>query len=148
MKCGHVDRKGRACIRQFHIGPHVYKRVAVRGARKARTAAAERDFRQKLVERSEGWCEARTVIDRWCPDSLDLADPDYLALVTRAQYELLSRVCGTVILHPGRDPHHVDPKDRARNVHDPERGLWICGQAHDFVHQREPRLARQVGLLA
>jgi len=148
MVCPHVHPRKGQCIRAFHMDfLHCYKRVAVRGARKQRSAGAERDFKTDLVERSDGWCEVRTVIDRWCPDSLDLADPDYLALVQTAQYELLARVCGTIILHPGVDPHHVDPKDRARGVHDPERGLWICRRAHDFVHHQEPRLARQIGLL-
>lgn len=125
MNCGHVDRKGRACVRQFHIGPHVYTRLARLGARKKRSAGAEQAFKDALVERSEGWCEASQALS----------------------YEARLEVCGTVILHPGRDPHHVDPKDRARNVHDPERGLWICGRAHDFIHQQQPARARELGLL-
>lgn len=129
MTCPHVDRRGRRCLRSLHFDPiHTYGRVAVRGRLKARTAVAERAFRQALVERSEGWCEVSTVLRR------------------QNDYGLNQQICGTVILHPGRDPHHRFPEDRRSNRHDPDRGLFVCAASHAWLHDN-PASAHELGLL-
>lgn len=36
----------------------------------------------------------------------------------------------------GTDMHHVWPSDRRREVHDPERCLWVCRPCHDEIDGR------------
>lgn len=60
--------------------------------------------------------------------------------------EVLTPACPTG-LHAGSDAHHVCPSDRDRNVHDPDRGLWLCPAAHRWVHAN-PQSARRLGWLA
>lgn len=46
--------------------------------------------------------------------------------------------------HPAADVHHVFTSDRDRGVHDPERALHVCRQAHDWFG-RYPREAEARG---
>lgn len=140
MNCGHIDHKGRACVRSFHLGPHVYTRLSQLGARKKRSAGAEREFKAVMVERCDGWCEARSVIQALRPSTVY---PEELELY---RYELMRQVCGTIILHPGRDAHHRWPEDRDYNRHDPERGLYVCAASHAWTHDHPVR-AHEIGLL-
>lgn len=50
-------------------------------------------------------------------------------------------------MHVGHHPHHIWPSDRDRNVHDPDRGLWVCHVAHRWIHAN-PVTARSLGWIA
>lgn len=39
-----------------------------------------------------------------------------------------------VCLRQGNQAHHRAPSDRDRGIHDPERGLWVCGPCHNHAH--------------
>lgn len=55
-------------------------------------------------------------------------------------------VCDTPGPHRGAHAHHVWPEDRDGGVHDPERMLWLCADAHRWVHEH-PAAAAELGLL-
>jgi hypothetical protein len=96
-----------------------------RFGRKAKREAADLErFRVELRRRSGGWCEAQK-LNR---------PPDYIVPVC-IPYR-----------HNGTQAHHVQPEDRDRGKHDPNRGLWICHVAHDWAHAN-PQDAKVVGLL-
>lgn len=98
------------------------------GRRKRASRSDEREMKRQLVERSDGFCEAtRRLCDQF-------GHPTAIS------------VCGTAILHPGTDPHHVWPEDRDRGVHDPSRALLLCRHAHDYAHAN-PAIAKTFGLL-
>jgi hypothetical protein len=46
--------------------------------------------------------------------------------------------------HEGHDPHHIFTSDRAKGIHDPDRGLWVCRLGHDWIGLH-PALAREQG---
>lgn len=48
--------------------------------------------------------------------------------------------------HEGAHGHHCWPSDRDRNIHDPNRGLFVCAPAHDYIH-RSPEWSRPRGFL-
>ena len=48
--------------------------------------------------------------------------------------------------HEGTDCHHRWPSDRDKGLHDPSRGVLLCGPAHLYVHGN-PSIARMDGLL-
>lgn len=108
--------------------PKPRRRIRARGKKALRTAGDERAFRSALQHRSMGYCEATERV-------ANLAD-----------FRVVHTVCGTGILHAGTDPHHLWPEDRRRGLHDPERGVWLCRRAHEWVHAN-PRRARELGLL-
>lgn len=47
----------------------------------------------------------------------------------------------------GTDPHHVWPSDRRRELHDPDRMLWVCRPCHDEIDARRFE-AETAGLIA
>lgn len=98
------------------------KPIARVGRRKRREQAAESEFRAQVRMRAEGRCEAA-------------------GLATR-----VGLVCGTKYGHQGHHAHHVWPEDRDCGVHDPERGLWLCFEAHSWVHDH-PEDAKMLRLM-
>lgn len=54
--------------------------------------------------------------------------------------------CGRAGPHRGAHAHHVWPEDRDRSHHDPARMLWLCADAHRWVHDN-PADAARLGLL-
>lgn len=92
------------------------------GKRQARERSSLDQARQRV--RGRVWCEAWGV---------------------NVPGTLLEYVCAET-LHEGSDCHHVWPSDRDRGVHDPDRMLFLCRDAHRWVHDH-PRLAGELGLL-
>lgn len=56
------------------------------------------------------------------------------------------RPCARRGPHEGTDAHHVWPEDRDAGRHDPDRMVWLCRTAHNWLHAR-PQLGRECGLL-
>ena len=48
--------------------------------------------------------------------------------------------------HLGAHAHHIYPSDRDRGVHDPNRGLFVCADAHSAIHNM-PSWSRARGYL-
>jgi hypothetical protein len=91
--------------------------IKQRGAKAMREQDALDVFRHELKYRSGGECE----VDN-------------------------PTACGTSQRHRGVHAHHVWPEDRDGGVHDPERGLWVCVRAHDYIHDH-PALSAEFGWL-
>lgn len=49
--------------------------------------------------------------------------------------------------HEGHHAHHICPADRDRGLHDPERGLLLCAEAHRWVHGNPAAAGRRGWLL-
>lgn len=98
-------------------------RKAIRrlGRRALRNQASLEEFRSTVCLRAEGLCEAA-----------GLAGPEGAVCLSRP--------------HSGSQAHHLWPEDRARNLHDPARGLWCCHQSHRWLHDH-PAEAHALGLL-
>lgn len=46
----------------------------------------------------------------------------------------------------GTDPHHIWPSDRRKELHDPERMLWVCRLCHNEIDERRVE-AERAGLI-
>lgn len=88
-----------------------------KGAKARREEPALDAFRAALIERSGGECESPYAV-----------------------------ACGTSARHRGDHCHHVEPNDRDRGVHDPDRGLYLCARSHAWAHAH-PVTAAVLGLL-
>jgi len=93
------------------------RRIGRKGLREREALAR---FRHDVAERAGGMCEAR--------------GERYSVLICRPHE------------HYGTQAHHIWPEDRDKGVHDPERGLWLCWDAHRYVHEH-PDEAKLLGLL-
>jgi hypothetical protein len=73
--------------------------------------------RAQVISRSRGYCEGNVL-----------------------------NVCPSGLGHGASHVHHVWPEDRRDGVHDPERCLHLCAEAHRWVHDN-PLEAGAYGLL-
>lgn len=49
------------------------------------------------------------------------------------------------VRHRGQHAHHLQPRGRGGSD-DPANGLWVCWEAHDWIHDH-PEEAERLGLL-
>jgi hypothetical protein len=80
----------------------------------------QRAFSQAVKRAALGWCMAAGLV----ADGLDVCQP---------------------VRHQGQHAHHRLPRGRGGDDN-PENGLWVCWEAHDWIHAHGDE-AEQLGLL-
>lgn len=95
-----------------------------KGTKAGRETPALDAFRFAVFERANGYCEVMVV------GNTDRPFPFY----DRITRDDRLRICGKDGPHRGDNAHHVWPEDRDEGRHEPERGLWLCFTAHNWVH--------------
>lgn len=95
-----------------------------KGAKAERETPALDAFRFAVWERARGYCEVMVISDPQKPF------PDYDAITSDDR----RKICGVDKPHRGDCANHAFIADKAANVHDPGRGLWLCWNASRYIH--------------
>lgn len=113
------------------------RRASTAKRRQPADAAEQRAFRDAVMARAQGRCEA-------CPK---LAGAGALTGVDermKAMAVKVARRCNGVAVHA----HHKAPKGMGgHGDNSPENGVAMCEASHDFVHRQSPAIGRALDLL-
>lgn len=124
MRCPKFDRKGRRCLKGASRLPHlhVYEPLRQVGRKYEQEQADLTAFRLEVEGRAGGLCDARFVVKD---------EGGYVCAGSK---------------HAGEHAHHLFPEDRDCGVHDADRALWLCPEAHRWIHDN-PAAAQKLDLL-